>query len=192
MADVIAVPIDDGVSFSIKNFSSIMDEAEYPGIRVHMVAMFERIWIPVKIDISTGDLVTPKEINYSYKLMLEDRTINVLAYALETVLAEKLETVVSRGISNTRMRDFYDIVALQMSDNDIRNEILREALHATAQKRDTEPKLQRAPSVFDDIEHSTDMQELWRRYQSKFEYASSITWTAAIDAVRKLYSRTTE
>lgn len=90
-----------------------MDEAEYPGIRVTMTTLFDGVRTPLKIDISTGNAITPKEVRYSFKLMLEDRSIDVWAYNLETVLAEKLESVITRTATNTRMRDFYDITILQ-------------------------------------------------------------------------------
>lgn len=106
MAEIIAVPIDDGVTFQVKSISEIMDEAEYPGIRVTMTTLFDGVRTPLKIDISTGDAITPKEVRYSFKLMLEDRSIDVWAYNLETVLAEKLETIITRTTTNTRMRDF--------------------------------------------------------------------------------------
>lgn len=86
MAEIIAVPIDDGVTFQVKSISEIMDEAEYPGIRVTMTTLFDGVRTPLKIDISTGDAITPKEVRYSFKLMLEDRSIDVWAYNLETVL----------------------------------------------------------------------------------------------------------
>ena len=92
MTEIVAVAIDDGVTFQVKNISEIMDEAEYPGIRVKMTTLFDGVRTPLKIDISTGDAITPKEVRYSFKLMLEDRSIDVWAYNLETVLAEKLET----------------------------------------------------------------------------------------------------
>lgn len=107
--DIISFPMEDGVTFRIKQITEIMDEAEYPGVRVSMETEFDGVRTPLKVDISTGDVITPKEIQYSFKLMLEERSINVWAYNLETVLAEKLETVISRGITNTRMRDYYDI-----------------------------------------------------------------------------------
>lgn len=106
---IISVPLDDGVAFHVKQISEIMDGAEYPGIRVSMETVFDGVVTPLKIDISTGDVITPREIRYSFRLMLEDRSIEIWAYNLETVLAEKLETVISRHVSNTRMRDFYDI-----------------------------------------------------------------------------------
>ena len=93
----------------MKRISEIMDEAEYPGIRVSMETRFDSVITPLKIDISTGDAITPREVRYSFKLMLKDRSIEIWAYNLETVLAEKLETVVSRATTNTHMRDFYDL-----------------------------------------------------------------------------------
>ena len=113
ISNIIAIPIDDGVLFCIKRISEIMEEADYPGVRVSMETKFDGVITPLKIDISTGDVITPKEIRYRFNLMLEDRTIEVWAYNLETVLAEKLETVISRNVTNTRMRDFYDIYILQ-------------------------------------------------------------------------------
>ena len=109
IASIISVPVDDGVEFRVKRISEIMDEAEYPGIRISMETEFDGVITPLKIDISTGDAITPREVRYSFKLMLEDRSIEIWAYNLETVLAEKLETVVSRATTNTRMRDFYDL-----------------------------------------------------------------------------------
>ena len=107
---IVSVPLDDGVKFQLKSISEIMDEAEYPGIRVNMTTTFDGVVTPLKIDISTGDAITPREIRYSFKLMLEDRSIDIWAYNLETVLAEKLETIITRTTTNTRMRDFYDII----------------------------------------------------------------------------------
>ena len=115
IASIISVPLDDGVEFRVKRISEIMDETEYPGIRVSMETEFDGVIIPLKIDISTGDAITPSEVQYSFKLMMEDRSIEVRAYNLETVLAEKLETVVSRAAANTRMRDFYDLHVLSLT-----------------------------------------------------------------------------
>lgn len=133
MAEIIAVPIDDGVTFQVKSISEIMDEAEYPGIRVTMTTLFDGVRTPLKIDISTGDAITPKEVRYSFKLMLEDRSIDVWAYNLETVLAEKLETIITRTTTNTRMRDFYDIAILQqLYGSTLDPHVLHDALLATA------------------------------------------------------------
>ena len=156
MAEIIAVPVDDGVTFLVKSISEIMDEAEYPGIRITMTTLFDGVRTPLKIDISTGDAITPKEVRYSFKLMLEDRFINVWAYNLETVLAEKLETIITRTTTNTRMRDFYDIAILQqLYGNTLDLHVLHDALLATSHKRGTECHLTDAAEVFDEVEASS-------------------------------------
>ena len=153
IADIVSVPLEDGVTFRIKQIVEIMDEAEYPGVRVSMETEFDGVRTPLKIDISTGDVITPKEIQYRFKLMLEDRSIEVWAYNLETVMAEKLETVISRNNTNTRMRDFYDIhILLSLYGNTLDTKVLGEALQATARKRETEYHLKDAQEIFDEVQ----------------------------------------
>lgn len=189
IASIISVPVDDGVGFRVKRISEIMDEAEYPGIRVSMETEFDGVITPLKIDISTGDAITPCEVRYSFKLMLEDRSIEIWAYNLETVLAEKLETVVSRATTNTRMRDFYDIYILeQLHGNTLDPQILHDALRATAHKRGTERHLAEAAEVFEEVENSSVMQKLWESYRKKFSYAADLEWNIIMGAVRSLYA----
>lgn len=184
---IIAVPIDDGVSFQIKSIMEIMDEAEYPGIRVSMTSVFDSVVTPLKIDISTGDAITPKEVRYRFKLMLEDRSIVILAYNLETVLAEKLETIITRTVTNTRMRDFYDIYILhQIHGKTLDQTVFSEALRATACKRGTEQNLVEAEEVIEEVKNSPVMQRLWVAYQKKFSYAADVDWGNVIDAVQGL------
>lgn len=186
--DIISVPMEDGVTFRIKQITEIMDEAEYPGVRVGMETEFDGVRTPLKVDISTGDVITPKEIQYSFKLMLEERSINVWAYNLETVLAEKLETVISRGITNTRMRDYYDIhILIKLYGNTLNGKVLGEALLATAKKRETEYHLNDAQEIFDEVQNDSNMQKLWKSYQEKFSYASDISWEMLMESVRELY-----
>lgn len=145
-----------------------MDEADYPGVRVSMETEFDGVGTPLKIDISTGDVITPREIQYSFKLMLEERSIDVLAYNLETVLAEKLETVISRNITNTRMRDFYDIhILLKLYGNTLDAQVLGEALQATAKKRETERYLSDAADIFNEVQNDSNIQKLWNAYQNR-------------------------
>ena len=188
IGEIISVPIDDGVAFQIKSISEIMDEAEYPGIRVTMTTFFDGVRTPLKIDISTGDAITPKKVQYSFRLMLEDRSIAVWAYNLETVLAEKLETIITRATTNTRMRDFYDIFILEQLYGDTLNkQVLLNALLATARRRGTERHLKAASEVFDEVENNSYMQNLWTAYQKKFSYASDLKWNTVMAAVRKLF-----
>ena len=171
ISSIVTVPIDDGVKFQLKSISEIMDEAEYPGIRVSMSTTFDGVVTPLKIDISTGDAITPREVRYSFKLMLEDRSIDIWAYNLETVLAEKLETIITRTTTNTRMRDFYDIYILeQLHGTTLNPKILHDALLATAHKRGSEKYLNQAEEVFDEVENDSVMQKLWEAYRKKFSY----------------------
>ncbi len=186
---IVSVPIDDGVKFQLKSISEIMDEAEYPGIRVSMTTTFDGVVTPLKIDISTGDAITPREVRYSFKLMLEDRSIDIWAYNLETVLAEKLETIITRTTTNTRMRDFYDIYILdQLHGNTLNRQTLYDALLATAKKRGTERHLAEAVDVLNEVESSPVMQKLWESYRRKFSYAADLEWSIIMGAVRSLYS----
>ena len=186
---IVSVPIDDGVKFQLKSISEIMDEAEYPGIRVSMTTTFDGVVTPLKIDISTGDAITPREVRYSFKLMLEDRSIDIWAYNLETVLAEKLETIITRTTTNTRMRDFYDIYILdQLHGNTLNRQTLYDALLATAKKRGTERHLAEAVDVLNEVESSPVMQKLWESYRKKFSYAADLEWNIIMGAVRSLYA----
>ena len=187
---IISIPLDDGVSFRIKRISEIMEEADYPGVRVSMETKFDGVITPLKIDISTGDVITPREIRYSFNLMLEDRTIEVWAYNLETVLAEKMETVISRNVTNTRMRDFYDIYILQkLYGEQLKKEVLWNALVATARKRGTLEQIESEDikEIFDEVESSPVMERLWETYQKNYSYATDISWHIVMESVRYLY-----
>ena len=189
ISSIVSVPIDDGVKFQLKSISEIMDEAEYPGIRVSMTTTFDGVVTPLKIDISTGDAITPREVRYSFKLMLENRSIDIWAYNLETVLAEKLETIITRTTTNTRMRDFYDIYILeQLHGNTLNRQTLHDALRATVHKRGTEQHLAEAVDVLNEVESSPVMQKLWESYRRKFSYAADLEWSIIMGAVRSLYA----
>lgn len=187
---IISMPLDDGVSFRIKRISEIMEEADYPGVRVSMETKFDGVITPLKIDISTGDVITPREIRYSFNLMFENRTIEVWAYNLETVLAEKMETVISRNVTNTRMRDFYDIYILQkLYGEQLKKEVLWNALVATARKRGTLEQIESEDikEIFDEVESSPVMERLWETYQKNYSYATDISWHIVMESVRYLY-----
>ena len=185
ITEISNIDLEDNVKFRIKKVSEIMDEAEYSGIRFSIDALLDGAVIPLKIDISTGDVITPREIAYSYKLMFEDRTIPIMTYPIETVLAEKLETVISRSITNTRMRDFYDIHILLKSQN-IDADILALALERTAKKRGNFNLLENAESVLKAVKSDEDMKRLWDIYQKKFKYAGEYTWDEVIHSVSEL------
>ena len=118
VSEIKDISLDDHIEFILNDVSDIMDNMEYPGIRIHMDAKLENLIVPIKIDISTGDVITPREIRYEYPLLLEDKSIQLWSYNLETILAEKIQTILSRGLLNTRMRDFYDVTTLFDCYND--------------------------------------------------------------------------
>ena len=181
------IDLDDGVSFDVKDVSNIMDEMEYPGIRVTMNANVGRLITPLKIDISTGDVITPRAIEFNYDLLLEDRSISLWSYNLETILAEKLQTVLARGILNTRMRDFYDIrMLLDTYENKVNKAVLKDAFAATCKKRGTDHLQEQAEEIIKIIEADEQLQVLWRAYQKKYSYAAEIDYASVISGVRKL------
>ena len=190
ISKIISIPLNDGVLFRIKRISEIMEEADYPGVRVSMETKFDGVITPLKIDISTGDIITPREIKYNFNLMFENRTIEVWAYNLETVLAEKLETVISRNVTNTRMRDFYDIYILQkLHGEQLKKQVLWNALVATARKRGTLEQINSGDrrEIFDEIEISSVMENLWKTYQKNYSYAADISWHTIMKSICTLY-----
>lgn len=181
------IDLDDGVSFEVKDVSNIMDEMEYPGIRVTMNANVGRLITPLKIDISTGDVITPRAIEFNYDLLLEDRSISLWSYNLETILAEKLQTVLARGILNTRMRDFYDIrMLLDTYEDKVNKAVLKDAFAETCKKRGTDHLQEQAEEIIKIIEADEQLQVLWRAYQKKYSYAVEIDYVSVISGVRKL------
>lgn len=184
--EIIAVPADDNIRFEINDFGTIMDDAEYSGVRISLNAFLDATRIPLKIDISTGDAITPAAVNYQYKLMFEERYITLWAYNLETVLAEKIETVLSRSVLNTRLRDFYDLYVLQDTGLEIDKATLAAALTATARKRGSEQALALYERTLDEIRISPLMREQWERYQGKNNYAAGIVWDDVISDIRAL------
>lgn len=184
--EIIAVPVDDNIRFELNDFGTIMDDAEYSGVRISLNAFLDATRIPLKIDISTGDAITPAAVNYQYKLMFEERYITLWAYNLETVLAEKIETVLSRSVLNTRLRDFYDLYVLQDTGLEIDKATLAAALTATARKRGSEQALALYERTLDEIRISPLMREQWERYQGKNNYAAGIVWDDVISDIRAL------
>lgn len=163
-----------------------MDEAEYPGVRVSMETMFDGVRTPFKIDISTGDAITPREVRYRFHLMFEERAIEILAYSLETVLAEKLETVISRATTNTRMRDFYDLhfmSALWRHPDGAGSS--RRALRNGRGVGRSDCCLRRR-MFCGSLRTIPHMRKLWDTYRARYSYASELTWDIVLSSVRQL------
>lgn len=184
------IDLGDGVTFEIKEVSSIMDEMEYPGIRFTMNAIMGKLITPMKIDISTGDVITPRAIEYPYKLLLDDRSIRLWSYNLETILAEKLQTVLARGLLNTRMRDFYDIrTLLSIYEQEIDENVLKDAFKATCKKRETENLKAEGSQIITAIEGDVQLHNLWKSYQKKYPYATDISYENIMESTKSLFDK---
>lgn len=172
---IVNIPVKDGISFSMKGIEEIRESSEYGGYRVSLDAIYETIIVSLKIDISTGDTITPKEVLYGFNLLFESGKIEILAYNLETVLAEKFETIISRGIINTRARDFYDVYILTTLQRENINKIdFKKALTSTATKRETLHNIKNSLSILEEIKKSRAISDIWQDYTKKFNYAEGI------------------
>lgn len=181
--------IEDDIRFEFIGISEIRESDEYPGYRISLNANFYPMTIPLKIDLSTGDKITPSEVNYEYKLLLENRTINILAYNLETVLSEKVETIISRGDQNTRPRDFYDVYALyKLRGNEIDFELLNDAIIKTSKKRNSHKLLAKYKEILEVIEDSDIMNKHWQKYRSSFNYAKDIEFDEVCQIMNEVMS----
>lgn len=182
------VEVGDDITFTFRSIREIREGDEYTGFRIALTGNYPPMAVPLKLDITTGDTVTPKEINYSFRLLFEDRRISVLAYNMETVMAEKLETVISRGDQNTRPRDYYDIYILwKLQSANINMKILQQAVIATAQKRGTLTVMKNYKAIMQAVRKSDIMQNQWQRYQKSFEYAKSIDFQETCNVVLELF-----
>lgn len=182
------IDLQDGVTFNVKDVTRIMDDMEYPGIRVTMDAYLGKMITPIKIDISTGDIITPRAIEYDYSLMLEERSIKLWSYNLEIIFAEKLQTILARGILNTRMRDFYDVYTLMLRyEERINHEILKQAFEATCNKSNTTDIITSGMQILDIIINDDRLNDLWNSYQQKYLYAGDIPFEAAVKKSIQIY-----
>lgn len=191
LQEILECPVDDGVAMTLKGFENIRDESEYPGIRVSIEAILDKTRQVMKVDITTGDQITPRAMEYSFRLLFENRSISILAYNLETVLSEKMETILSRSTANTRMRDYYDVYILTtLRKQDINWEVFTEAFRNTATKRGSYGRLlETGHDSMEEIEKSQVLAELWNRYQKKNDYASDLSWDVVVESTRELYRK---
>ncbi len=184
---IIAIEIGDGCSFIFDRIEQIMDGSEYQGYRVFFEGRKEKITQFLHLDLSTGDKITPKEVLLNYNTLLTDKVIQLKVYNIETVLAEKIETVYSRGEANTRMKDYYDIFMIhkiQMEKIDI--EIARAAFKSTVIARQTEYIFEMHDDILRGIMESEELKELWEKYRKSYAYAISIKFQDCLDAINEI------
>ena len=184
--EICKINIPDDITFSFKHIGEIREGDEYTGYRVALTANYPPMAVPLKLDITTGDVITPREINFTYPLLLEDRQITVLAYNPETVLAEKLETIISRGDQNTRPRDYYDVYVLyRLWHEKIDIDKLKVALDATANKRGSTDILKQYKKIMRTVVDSNIMQRQWKAYQKDYAYAQGIEFCETCKTVEQ-------
>lgn len=182
--EIIQISVDDNITFEFKNISVIREDDDYNGYRVHLIGNFMPMAVPLKLDITAGDKITPKEIQYEYKTMFDEKSIYILAYNLETVMSEKLETILSRGDQTTRPRDYYDVYILwKLQQQNINPGHLKVALTATANKRNTLELLKEYQNTIAVVRGSEFMQDQWQKYQRSFDYSKEISFEETCDAV---------
>lgn len=173
--EIVAVQADDDWEFEFDRTEDVREADAYPGVRVHLRANYAPMSVPLTVDVTTGDRITPDAVEYSYPLLFGEGEISLMAYPIETVLAEKLETVVSRGVANTRPRDFYDVhVLLGAKGDDVDMETLGDALASTCEKRGSQAAIVRWAEVLDDVAGDAAMLAQWAKYVRKNPYAEGI------------------
>ena len=185
LEDVCDIAFDDGVVFEIGTILPIREDDIYGGYRVMLNAKFDTMLTPLSIDISTGDAITPHTVQYNFSEIFDDeKSYELWAYNIETVMAEKVETILRRGVFNTRPRDFYDAYILTTTQK-FDKAVFTDALSATAKHRGTTEQIADVPSILHNIEESTELQTMWDKYRKQFAYAKDIEY-GQIMAVLKM------
>ena len=187
LEEIMAIGLEDGVLFRITKVQDIMEGHAYEGVRFMIDCTMDKLKQTIKMDISTGDEITPKAITHELPLIIEDRTIELWAYNLETLLAEKLETIMVRAEANTRMRDFYDIhVLLEQDAETIDRDTMKAAFYATCNKRGSIELIGTIDDVINKISDDDTMRQLWNNYRKTNYYVGALEWEDVIGSARKL------
>lgn len=188
--EIVKVQTEESFHLSVFGVENIREKDQYPGLKIKLIANFERIHEVVTIDVTTGDAITPKEIDFKFEKMFSNEEIQVWSYPIENVLAEKLETILSRGIATTRPRDFYDVFILSsVRSNKIDYVILGKALENTKEKRRSTFDLKDHDSILSEIQLSDFQQQLWIKYQNQYPYAKEVSFDSVIHSIAKLISK---
>jgi len=182
--DICAISLDDDVVLTLSYIIPIREEDEYGGYRLAIAARYETINTPLKIDITTGDIITPEAIRYSFHSSFEEKRIEIWAYNVETILAEKVETILRRSVLNTRLRDFYDVyILMKTHQRMIDKDIFTAALNATAQKRASLTALQDQKKILHAIQRDPIMKQRWNLYCKENFYANDIEFDEVINSL---------
>ena len=185
--EIIAMDVGDGISFEFQKIEPIREDDTYNNFRVHLRAKYGKIDSPMKIDITTGDIITPAAIRYDFPFVFEEKTVPVMAYTLETVLAEKYETIIRRNIGTTRARDYYDLHTLYRSRKDVvQMDVLRAAVIHTAEKRDSIDDIRDWRDILKDIREEPQLYLLWDNYAADNKYIGDLKFNEVLDTVDEI------
>ena len=188
LEQVCAVSFDDGVAFEIGTISPIREDDIYGGYRVMLNAKFDTLLTPLSIDVSTGDAITPHAVQYNFFEIFDDeKSYELWAYNIETVMAEKVETILRRGVFNTRPRDFYDAYILATTQ-EFDKAVFDDALSATAAHRGTAAQIANVPEILHNIEESPELRSMWEKYRKQFAYAADIEYDQIMGVLKALVS----
>ena len=183
--DIISIEIDDNIKLEIENIKDIREEELYSGFNVNLKAEFDGLKTNLMIDITTGDVITYKEIEFKYNTLFDNEIINIMTYNYETILAEKFESIISRNIDNTRMKDYYDLyMFVNLKWDDINKNTLRKAIINTAKKRETLDFIDNASKYIELISDDSRLKSLWNSYKSNYDYAKDIEFVDTINAIK--------
>lgn len=182
--EIISVDVGDGINFEYESIEPIREDDAYNNFRIHLRAKYGKIDSPMKIDVTTGDVITPAAIQYDFPMLFEDKSVSVMAYTLETILAEKYETILRRNVGTTRARDYYDLHTLFRSRKDeIRPDVLKVAVLHTAKKRDSVKDIEEWREILADIKAEPLMQSLWDNYVAENQYIGELSFDEVLKAV---------
>ena len=185
--EIISIDLDDNVKLEIENIKDIREEELYSGFEVNLKAEFDGLKTNLMIDITTGDVITYKEVEFKYSTLFDNETINIMTYNYETIIAEKFESIISRNIDNTRMKDYYDLyMFVNLKWNDINKDTLRKAIINTSKARDTLDYIDNASKYIELISSDSRLKSLWNSYQNNYEYAKDIEFVDTINAIKEI------
>ena len=183
--EIINIDLEDNVNLEIENTKDIREEELYSGFEVNLKAEFDGLKTNLMIDITTGDIITYKEVEFKYSTLFDNETINIMTYNYETIIAEKFESVISRNIDNTRMKDYYDLyMFVNLKWNDINKDTLRKAIINTSETRETLDYIDNASKYIELISNDSRLKSLWNSYQNSYEYAKDIEFVDTINAIK--------
>ena len=184
--EILNIEVNDEIEFVLGKIENIREISEYENYRLHLTANFEKIKNPLKIDITTGDVIIPSEIEYSYETIFKEK-LNILVYSLETLIAEKYETIIKRNITTTRLRDFYDIYMIFKLKNDkINVNNLKQAIWETAKNRNSTEEILESKEILEDIKNDEYLNKQWNIYKNENKYVDNIQFSEILKLLNKI------